>query len=179
MVDLKDEIVQLTREDIKVIHSQMKLQRGCSYFFIIIAILIIGYIVLFNLRNSRPVFGDESHLVTAIITVVVTSIILLLNYLMSRHDRKLLKANIKRVLIASVAELNIITIPGKGYSTKNYYLKVRGNEKGYKVEKEFYEQLKEGDMVEIHEIPETDPEEGYGTIRVVLRDIIKVSDARK
>ena len=178
MAPLRDEIVPLTGEDLKVIHGQMKFQRGCSYFFVIVAVLIIGYIVLYDLSNSRRVFGDEANLTTAIITVVVTSIILLINYLMSRHDRKLLKANMKRVLIAPVAELNIVNVHGKGRSSESYYLKVRGSERGYKVGKEFYEQLSEGDMVEIHEIPETDPEEGYGTIRVLLRDIIKVSDAR-
>ncbi len=57
MVELKDEIVPLTAEDIKEIHSQMKFQRGCSYFFIIVAVLIIGYTVLFALVKSRPGYG--------------------------------------------------------------------------------------------------------------------------
>jgi hypothetical protein len=178
MVELKDEIVPLTGEDLKVIHEQMKFKRGCSYFFVIAAVLIIGFIVLPDLINSRPIFGDESHLAIAIITVVVVSIILLINYLMSRQDRKQLKANIKRVYIAPVAELIVGYRSGNGHSYKNYYFKVRGNETGYEVKKEFYEQLKEGDLVEIHEIPETNPEDGFGTTRVFLRDIVKVSDAR-
>jgi hypothetical protein len=65
------------------------------------------------------------------------------------------------------------------YTSKTYYVKVNGDETSYPVKKEFYEQLKVADIVEIHVIPETDPEEGFGTTRVVLRDIIKVSDARK
>jgi hypothetical protein len=178
MVELKDEIVPLTAEDIKEIHSQMKLQRGCSYFFIVVAVLIIGYIVLFALLNSRPVFGFDAT-VTTIITLVVTSIILLISYVMSRHHKKLIKANIKRILITPVEKLFIgenYRRQRNEYASKTYYVKVNGDETSYPVKKEFYEQLKEGDIVEVHVIPETDPQEGFGTTRVVLRDIVKVSD---